>query len=294
MMPPPREESELLKGFIAYLKARGLSERTIKENYSYKVRKFLEWLNLKRKNLEKVSLQDCYEFLSFIQEKRRLKNRTLITYIAGLTAFFDYLKLTKKIDNNPWKEVPRPRIEQTEIEFLDVEEIEKLIEISEQLARDPITKVRDPLIIHFLFETGVRISELCSLRWEDIDWKHREIKIRGKGGKERIVFISLELAKRLRTWMLLSEPSFKDEPVLGISQRSVQRLMKKLSEATGKRITAHMIRHSTATNLLKQGASVEAIRLLLGHSSLSTTQKYMHLDREGLREEWRKLFKKKD
>jgi len=198
------------------------------------------------------------------------------------------------MNENPLVSLFSPKQEKVLPNFLTQSEIERLIE---SIPLDNPLGIRDRAIIEVLYSTGVRIGELVQLNLSDVKG-NRQILIRGKGNKERIVFLGDYAVKSLKRYLEEVRPKLvRDirETALFLSRfgtrltcRSIERMMEKYGIQLGKDISPHTIRHSFATHLLENGADLRAVQELLGHSDLSTTQKYTHITLERLREIYRK------
>ncbi|OYT28974.1 MAG: hypothetical protein B6U95_03065 [Thermofilum sp. ex4484_82] len=220
-------------------------------------------------------------FLVHLKKEHNYRNTTLYRKLACLKTFYRFLVDNGYVDENVVDKVDRPKLPKRLPTALTREEVEKLLEAAE--------KDRDKLIVMALYSTGVRVSELCNLKWDDIDLNSGEVRVRGKGNKERIVLMDAETLNLLKKYR---EKNNSSEKVFPVSPRTVQRIIKKLAEKAGirKKCTPHTLRHSLATHLLERGVDIRIIQELLGHSSLSTTQIYTHVSRTLLKQEYSKLF----
>ncbi|RLF20539.1 MAG: hypothetical protein DRZ82_01985 [Thermoprotei archaeon] len=273
------EINDVLEQFRAYLEFKGYSKGTIKQ-YCNDIKLFLRHINVRpwEANRETIML-----FLLNLNRKRKYKSSTLYRKICSLKTFYEFLRKIGLISENPVDEIERPKVRRNLPQFLTKEELNKLMSVAD--------KFRDKLIIRLLYVTGLRVSELVNLNWEDIDFNNREIIVRaGKGGKSRIVLIddrTLNMLKEYRRLIRKEKGS-----VFDLSVRTVQHIVKELRERANipKKVTPHVLRHTFATHLLEAGADIRAIQELLGHSSLNTTQIYTHVTREHIRREYLKAF----
>jgi len=274
------ELNDVLEQFKAYLEFKGYSQGTIKQ-YLNDIRLFVKITN----NMPwEVSSKTILFFLLDLKRKRGYKSSTLYRKICSLKTFYEFLKRLGLIDENPIDNIERPKLRKRLPQFLTEEEVKRLIMVAD--------KFRNKLIVRLLYTTGLRVSELVNLNWEDIDFKNKEIIVRsGKGGKGRIVLVDEATLKMLLKY---KEMTGKDRgSVFDLSVRTVQHIIKELRERAKltKKVTPHVLRHTFATHLLEAGADIRAIQELLGHSSLSTTQIYTHVTREHIRKEYLKAFK---
>ena len=284
---------------------KGLSSKT-QENYERFLKKFFLWLkennleNLKPHELTPKHIWDYRLYLSrHIDPKthKSLKKTTQSYYLIALRALLSYFS-AKDVVSIPSDKIPLPRADKREktVKFLNLEQIEKLL-----LAPDTKTTIglRDRAILEALFSTGLRISELISLNWEQFanikNKKDLEISIIGKGEYPRTVYFS----ERALNWLkkYLETRSDKEKPLFihysgrkdaasRLTQRSVERLVKKYAIKSGVPLftTPHTLRHSYATDLLSQGVDLRIIQEFLGHRSILSTQIYTHVTNKRLRD----------
>jgi integrase/recombinase XerC len=217
--------------------------------------------------------------------------RSIARKVACLKSFFRYLRKSNIIRINPAAAVSSPKLERRLPHYLDENSVARLME---QPDRGTSRGKRDAAILELLYSTGIRLGELLELRAEDIDWPGRTIKVRGKGNKERIVPFGTKAATALREYLTVrnefcgkrSAPRSLFLTVRGnaMSPKSVNVLMNHyiglVSEIEKK--SPHVLRHTFATHLLNRGADLRAVKELLGHESLSTTQIYTHVSIERL------------
>ncbi|RLF20007.1 MAG: recombinase XerC [Thermoprotei archaeon] len=267
---------DLLMDFKSYLEFKGYSEGTVRQ-YLGDVRLFLNQVG---KRPEEITVKDVMNFFIALRRKG-CKVSTIYRKICSLNAFFRYLVKEGIIEKNILEEVDRPKVARELPSSLTREDVRRLIEA----AMDK----RELLIVRLLYVTGLRVSEAASLRWEDVDLERGEIRVKGKGGKVRIVLVDRSTLALLKEMKRLCKDA---DLVIGLSVRSIQRIIKRLRERAGikKKVTPHILRHTFATHLLEAGVSIRVIQELLGHSSLSTTQIYTHVALSHVRREYAKAF----
>lgn len=230
-------------------------------------------------------------FLSYLYRKKS-SNSTVSRKLASMRAFFGYLKKEGLIAKNPAKSAPAPRIEKKIPPFLTVDEAVGLVQTPR---RDDLQGLRDRAILETLYATGARVGELVALNMTDVDFTLKVMRLRGKGRKERIVPFGTKAYDALRAYLEARCTKASAEPQAALflnrfgrrlSQKGVRDLVGKyaLSCAVPRKITPHSLRHSFATHLLDAGADLRAIQELLGHASLTTTQKYTHISADKLME----------
>jgi integrase/recombinase XerC/integrase/recombinase XerD len=177
--------------------------------------------------------------------------------------------------------IERPRMKQQEIRYLKHSQVLRLI--------DAIEDPRDKLIVRTIYATGVRVSELCSINIEDIDFEEHTIRIKGKGDKIRIVFLDDETLGAIRTFIgiAVEGPLFVGQQGKHISPRAIQHLFRHYAPAG---ITPHKIRHSYATELYRRSKNLRVVQENLGHTSIKTTEIYLHTDIDERRQVYQQFF----
>ncbi len=229
----------------------------------------------------------------------RLANRSLARHLSSLRAFFRWACREGHLEKSPAKGLPAPRVPKTLPRAMTLVDTETLLDSREE---DSFPE-RERALFEFLYATGLRVSEAAGLDLEDVDFSARLARVVGKGRKERIVPFGEEAEAALRDYLparaarrrgLDGEPLFVNARGGRLTTRSMARLLKTRLRAAGlpAAISPHALRHTFATHLLSAGADLRAIQELLGHASLSTTQKYTHLDAARLREVYRNAHPK--
>lgn len=205
--------------------------------------------------------------------------------LAAIRAFFAWMIRTRQLEGNPAELIAAPKREQRLPFHLNIDQVITLVEAPPQQADDEQCRSRDTAILELLYSSGLRVSELTSLTIGDIDRAEGMVRVLGKGSKERIVPVGAAALAALEQY--LAERGYPDDKsplFLGsrggrINRRAVAALVKRWSQAisTFKSVSPHTLRHTFATHLLEAGADLRSIQELLGHASLSTTQKYTHV-----------------
>lgn len=278
--------------FLSHLKyEKNYSPHTVK-NYSRDLAEFIDYLMAGRSErtirLEQLDHITVRDFLSHLHQKGNQKT-SIARKLSALRSFFRYLHREGKIQKNPAKLVSTPRLPQKTPRFLSTGQVETLLQLPDT---ESARGIRDHAMLELLYASGVRVSELVQLNLEDLSLDQRLIKVRGKGKKERLVpfgqkaYESLKsylpvrggLLKRGATLQELS-PLFLNLRGGRLTARSFQRNLDQyvLKGALLLDVHPHLFRHSFATHLLNNGADLRSIQELLGHESLSSTQKYTHL-----------------
>lgn len=233
---------------------------------------------------------------------KNAKKSSIGRKLASIRAFFDFLVKKGYLENNPAKMVSIPKREKTLPSFVSVDEAFAMMDAPRG---ESLKAARDRAILETLYSSGLRVSELVGLDMDDLDLKEGIVKVVGKGNKERIVPIGKKAVKAIEKYLRVRNaecgmrnltpnsqlPTPNSKPPLFVNlrggrltQRSVERFVKGYSAwiARGKKVTPHSLRHTFATHLLGNGADLRGIQEMLGHASLSTTQKYTHLSMERL------------
>ena len=288
----------LIARFLAHLEGeRRLSPNTLRA-YAGDLERFVDFLARQYWNVapEAVELAaiDVAAVRSYLaalagERNRRGQGRAL----SALRTFFRWACRVGEASTNPAARVPAPKTPKTLPRHLRPGETETLLEAPQ--GETPAAR-RDRALLELLYASGLRVSELVSLDWRDLDLGGRVLRVLGKGGKERMVPFGRPAELALRAWragwseLRGIEPA-GDEPVFlnlrqgeRLSDRSVRRILDRwvAAAALARGVHPHTLRHTFATHLLERGADLRAIQELLGHSSLSTTQRYTHVDIERL------------
>jgi len=285
-------KSGLIKEFQDYLLVeKGLSENSI-FSYTYDLKKFQTYLTDKKKGFLDVRTDDITEFLKD-QKKKKISSRSMARAVAALRQFYRYLKEEDRINANPADKIQTPEIKKTLPDYLTIQEINELFA---SIREDDIYELRDKAIFELLYSSGLRISEACMLKIDDVDLENMFLVVRGKGGRERLVPFGLKSLDILSYYMenareTILRNRFSDYLFISkkgdcLNRKSVWRLLKKYIERTGitKVVTPHTFRHSFATHLIENNADLRSVQELLGHIDISTTQIYTHLASRTLKE----------
>lgn len=268
---------EHIEPFLRYLDLqRGVSPHTIRA-YGKDLRLFFETAP------EDFDLGDIRGFVAS-EIRRGSSKSTAARRLAALRSFFRFLHREGHIKSNPAKLVSSPKLPSPLPGFLSVDEVFALVE---KPAGIGFLAARDRALLEFFYSSGLRVSEMAGLDAGELNLDKGLVRVRGKGKKERMVPVGKKAREALRSYMLErlllrgNDPAlFLNKSGTRLSIRSIRRVVEKYSRllAVGSRVTPHTLRHTFATHLLQSGADLRVIQELLGHSSLSTTQKYTHLD----------------
>jgi len=281
-----------LDNFKNYLKIeRNLSINTI-ESYLFDVKKLINFLkkNKIEKNPNELTSKITKEFIYNISKK--VKPPTQARIISGIRRFFDYLILENLIEKNPMDNIESPKLGTNLPNTLTIEEIDKIISTIKLGSK---TGLRNVAIIELLYSCGLRVSELINLKISDLFFKESLIKVTGKGNKERFVPISKQsqiyinnYLQNVRSYQKIKK-GFEDTLFLNergtiLSRVMIFLILKKLKNASNikKKIGPHTLRHSFATHLIENGADLITIQKMMGHESITTTERYLHVNKKHL------------
>ncbi len=280
-----------------YLNSEYNTSKNTRNSYAYDLILFAK--HFPHQNITTLNKENIQEYLRLAKDKSAT---TKAHYLTSLNNFYKYLINKHQITINPCESIKMPKLAKKLPQYLTVEEVDKLLNISTSTAYD----LRNKAMLEVLYGTGIRISELCELKMSNLFLEDNLIKVFGKGSKERLIPINniaiLSLKKYLahaRSELLklkTSEYVFISSRSTKISRQAFFKYLKKLCEKKSikKNISPHILRHSFATHLLNNGADLRSVQELLGHSDITTTQIYTHLNNEKLEREYEHhpLYKK--
>ncbi|MEK7558454.1 MAG: site-specific tyrosine recombinase/integron integrase, partial [Patescibacteria group bacterium] len=294
--------------FLEHLEIeRGRSLKTV-ENYGHYLDRFLGFL----KNDGPKSITDdvIREYRLWLNRQLTgnskqlivgtLKKKTQNYYLIALRSFLKYLR-KRGIDSFAPERIELAKVSERSLDLIEPKDLERLLNAPDG---DDIKSLRDRAILELFFSTGLRVSELCSLS-RDLDLSRDEFSVRGKGEKVRVVFLSPAAKESVGAYLkkrvdiddalfVQHGPGAKGKKDLRLTPRSVERIVKYYAAKAGisKKVTPHVIRHLFATDLLQNGADIRSVQIMLGHSSISTTQIYTHVTDKQLREVHKKFHSK--
>jgi len=295
------------KDFLVYVEIeRGRSAKTV-ENYDHYLERFFSWLaedkNVSRETLQLEDLnEDKVRAFRVWLNRKNLSKQTQNYHVIALRVFLKFLA-HKGIEALSSERLELAKTGAREVAFLEEDDLERLLNAPK--GKD-IRTLRDKAVLTMLFSTGMRVSELCSLDTENINIEKGEFAVRGKGDKIRPVFISEKPKRILKDYLearanIIEKALFVRIPrgksvtnFTRLTPRSIQRLIKYYAARAGivgKRVTPHVMRHSFATDLLRNGADLRSVQELLGHASITTTQIYTHFTNPQLKKIHEKFHK---
>ena len=281
--------NELLESFIKHLSdERNYSEHTVKA-YRGDLENFRDFLLREEKEIEDADIATINAYVSTLYGKN--SPSSVERKVSAIRSFFSYLVRKGLATQNPAKLVRTPKKEKHLPVFLSVDEVFNLVDVKDS-EKNPL-RVRDRAILELLYSSGLRVSELAGATLADLSMGEAIMRVRGKGNKERIVPVGSKALSALGEYLDIretlkpaSDRIFLNSRGGGITTRSLARIIKKYGLVSGisKNVSPHVLRHSFATHLLAGGADLRAIQEMLGHASLSTTQRYTHLSVERIME----------
>lgn len=265
---------------------RGAAQNTL-EAYGRDVSQFLEYCG--NVSLKNISADDIADFVQYLSKKEQLSSKTVARKISAVREFFKFLYTDKIIKENPAADVQTPKQQKPLPKFLTREEIKQLIQAAKE-ENSPAGR-RMCVMLELMYACGLRVSELVSLPENCINFDKREILVRGKGAKERIVPVAQDALKRVLDYFAYRDLFFKKGrksiwlfPSYSkqghITRDAFFKSLKNLAVESGispEKVTPHVLRHSFATHLLNNGADLRSVQQMLGHSSITTTEIYTHI-----------------
>lgn len=283
--------NSLITDFLEYMeveKGRAISST---KNYDYYLRTFSSFARQEgTESPEKIDLNLIKKYRLALN-RNNLSKSTQNYYLIALRAFLKYLR-KKDIETLAPEKIELAKTDERQITFLDSDELDQILKAPDLKT---IQGLRDKAILDLLFSTGLRVSELASLKKNDINLEKSEFSVKGKGGKVRVVFLDQEVKESLHKYLAArqdkseflfisyghtNKPTANSlQQTAGITPRSVQRMIQKYAKIASitKKVTPHTMRHSFATDLLMSGADLRSVQSLLGHASVTTTQIYTHV-----------------
>lgn len=285
-----------LEDFKSYIIAeKNFSNHTAKA-YCSDILSFLIWMD--EQSCEDVNFSKIRDYLHFIQ-KFNYKKTTVARKISSLRTFYKYLYRERKVENNPAMSLTNPKRPKSLPKFLTIDEVEQILN---NIKIDTPAGYRNRTILELLWATGMRISELSGLNFGDLNLAENEIRVFGKGSKERIVLITdraksfleryLESARSLVPKGFNIEEPNENSPIFinntgyRLQTKTVRNVINDVVEKINlpKHVTPHVFRHSFATHLIENGADLRVVQELLGHANISNTQIYTHVSTRHLKE----------
>ena len=285
---------QILRRYGQYLRLeKSFSPNTL-DAYLRDLQKLINYFSSEGIDFRSVTVEQLDRFVASLLDTG-IAQKSIARILSGMRSFYRFLLMEKEIENDPTELMDSPNFGKYLPEVLSLDEIDRIERAIDQTRDEGI---RDHAIIETLYSCGLRVSELCELRFSDLFLEDGYIHVRGKGQKDRLIPISQSAIDELRRWFVVRQrinarPGEEDyvflTPLRGrhLSRITVFHNIKQYARMAGieKEISPHTFRHSFATHLLERGANLRGVQAMLGHESISTTEIYLHLDRQHLREE---------
>ena len=282
--------------FLKYLSAvRRLAPNTYDRSYRYDLNTFAAFIEKKAiEDLKQIDKSDIRDYISWCRISR-LSSRSISRRISTLRGFFRFLLAENYIDSDPTSMIEHPKQGRILPKALTVNEVDALLAVSEKLDNGKPLEARNHVMLHLLYATGLRVSELVKLPLISFNRHSGNLRVLGKGNKERLVPIGEQACVLLEEYLDHVRPQLlrgKTSPSLFITglgkamtRNRYWQILKDIGRQAGinKNISPHALRHSFATHLLENGADLRSVQLMLGHSDISTTQLYTHIERSRLK-----------
>ena len=290
MKPAASSPEDALRLFLEYLAVeKGLARNTIL-SYARDIRKFLGFVKAGKLAWNRVPEETVVRFIHK-ESRAGLSARSLARLISALRSFYKFLLLSGFVKMDPSSQLTTPSTWRSLPKFLTVKEVEELLGAPDD--KKP-RGVRDRAMLEVLYGSGLRVSELASLRLAEVNLEDGFLVCRGKGGKERIVPLGRSACDAAKRYLAEVRPLVvsgeRDELFLSrrgkpFSRQGLWKLIRQHAREAGlaAKISPHVLRHSFATHLLERGADLRSVQLMLGHSQITTTQIYTHVSRERIR-----------
>ncbi|MDD4187167.1 MAG: tyrosine-type recombinase/integrase [Bacilli bacterium] len=282
---------DIIYEFLDYISLEKKYSNHTETNYEIDLNKYEKFLNDIKKDYKKVKYEDISQYIIMLK-KSGYKPASINRNLSTLRSFYNYLVLTKIISYNTFDLIKGMKEEKRLPNYFKYDEF---ILMLDSLKEDTPLNMRNRLILELLLATGIRVSELVNIKLSDISLKTKEIKIYGKGKKERIVFFGNYSAEVLDKYLSFARGKLLKNKIsdylfinnLGgkLTDRGVRGIIDKIIKTSGvkSKVSPHTFRHTFATIMLKEGCNIKSVGDLLGHSSLNTTSIYTHLTNEEVR-----------
>ena len=282
-----------ISDFLSYLEVEANYSKNTINSYENDLNKFEEYY--KSKDLLKITSKDIEKYIQTLSD---LAPTTVSHNISSLKTFYSYFLKQGRISNIPTDGIKSPKLGIHLPTYLTIDEVNKLLDIE---VTDAFSS-RNKAILELMYATGLRISEVISLEFKNIDYDECIIRVMGKGSKERIVPVNDYAIKYLKEYINNYRPELVKNEINNyiflnnhgrmLTRQGIFKIIKNYAALKNikKTIGPHTLRHTFATHLLENGADLRVIQELLGHSDISTTQIYTHLTKEALHNEYKKYF----
>lgn len=284
--------SEYVQKYIEYIRVeRNYSDLTEK-NYLIDLEQFEEYLALHKKNYKNLTYKDISIYIGYLKENLKLKSASINRHLSCLRSFYSFLLNQEVIQNNPFKLVNGPKNEKKLPNYMKYSEFEEMVNSCDNT---PLG-IRNQAILELLLATGARIGEIIKINVSDLDFSNMEVKVLGKGNKERICYFNEHCKEALKNYLnnsrdiLLknkkSDRLFINHVGGNLTDRGIRDILDKIIHKCSlkNKVTPHTFRHTFATMLLNEGCDLKSVQELLGHVNLSTTSIYTHVTNDRIKD----------
>lgn len=283
---------EQINNFIEYLRNIKKYSDYTETNYLIDIEKFSEYLTKKRISYKKITYKEINDYIKYLKEIEKLNSSSINRHLSSLRSFYNYLLNQQTINNNPFKLITSQKVEQKLPNYMKYDEFNKMVETCDST---PLG-IRNRCLLELLLATGARIGELINLKVSDINLSNMELKVLGKGNKERICYFTNITKSSIEAYLsdsreILLKGKKSDYMFINhlgnkLTDRGVRDIIDKIIQksALNAKITPHTFRHTFATMLLNEGCELKSVQELLGHANLSTTTIYTHLTSDHIKD----------
>ena len=286
---------QFIREYMKMLKVERNLARNSLESYQRDLNQYHDFLqnNLNVKSIRKTTLGDIRSYIRHLNDKAMSAN-SIKRAISSIRTYYKFLSAEGKMKDNPAQLLDTPKVPQKLPNVLTIQEIDMILSI---IPNNKPMSLRDLAIFEMMYSCGLRVTELCDFKTTDILWDSEMIRVQGKGDKQRFIPVGPIAHDNLNNYLNNERPSLADKNHnvsevflskngLKLTRMMIWVLLKKWTEASGleKEVSPHTLRHSFATHLLEGGADLRSVQEMLGHTDITTTQIYTHLDKEHLKE----------
>lgn len=283
---------ELIENFTEYIRVQRNYSNNTETNYLIDLEEYQEYLKLKKINYLTITYHEINKYTKYLKEERNLKPASINRHLSTLRSFYNYLIKEESIKRNPFKLISGPKKALKLPNYMKYSEFEIMINSLEENDLG----IRNKALLELLLATGARIGELINIKVSDIDFSNREIKVLGKGNKERVCYFNEHASSSLKEYLNNSRQNllknktsdylFINHIGTRLTDRGVRTIIDSIikKSSLNTKVTPHTFRHTFATMLLNEGCDLKSVQELLGHVNLSTTSIYTHVTNDRIKD----------
>jgi len=288
-----------LRKYINFIKLEKRLSKNSVDSYRRDLVHFLHYINSKKITLDRVSKEDLSSYIIYLSKELQIKERSLARKISSIKNFFKFLLDYKIVTSSLIDSIEPVKLNKSLPEFLTEDEVMRMLQIPDVMKDSGL---RDRTVLELFYSSGLRVTEMIELKISDLFLKQGVIRVFGKGSKERVVPVSNSAKLYIENYILrvrhkLIQPGkftdylFLNNRGAGFSRQGIWKKIKEYAKLAGieKNISPHKLRHTFATHLLEGGADLRSLQMLLGHSSINTTEIYTHVEQQKIRNEFNRL-----